>query len=77
MTEVLKLFFSSAQLNSGTVGFYRVHYPSEILAQFLPAIESKQLPPLDRLGLVDDIFALVQSGQASTVDVSFLKNSCN
>ncbi len=59
------------KINSGTVGFYRVQYPSEVLAQFVPAIQSKDMPPLDRLGLVDDVFALVQSGQASTVDVSY------
>lgn len=47
------------KLNPGTVGFYRTKYPTELLQQFVPSIEDKSLPPLDRLGLVDDLFALV------------------
>jgi puromycin-sensitive aminopeptidase len=46
-----------------------VQYPADLLNQFLPAIRSKSMPPLDRLGLLDDLFALVQSGQSSTVEV--------
>lgn len=48
------------KLNPGTVGFYRTKYPTELLQQFVPSIEDKSLPPLDRLGLVDDLFALVR-----------------
>lgn len=47
------------KLNPGTVGFYRVRYPPEMLAQLIPAIQDKSLPPLDRLGILDDLFALV------------------
>lgn len=47
------------KLNPGTVGFYRTRYPSDMLARFTPAIRDKTLPPLDRLGLLDDLFALV------------------
>ncbi|ODM99382.1 Puromycin-sensitive aminopeptidase [Orchesella cincta] len=57
------------KLNPGTIGFYRVQYPPEILEQFLPAIQQKVLPPVDRLGLLDDVFALVQSGQTGTTNV--------
>ncbi|GLH04429.1 Aminopeptidase [Gryllus bimaculatus] len=57
------------KVNPGTVGFYRTQYPSEMLAQFVPAVKDKSLPPLDRLGLLDDLFALVQAGQAPTVEV--------
>jgi len=57
------------KLNPGTVGFYRVQYPPEMLEQFLPGIQQKLLPPVDRLGLLDDLFALVQSGQSSTTNV--------
>ncbi|CAH0753049.1 unnamed protein product [Bemisia tabaci] len=55
------------KLNPGTYGFYRTKYPRELLQQFVPSIESKTLPPLDRIGLLDDLFALVTSGKASTV----------
>ncbi|XP_071450915.1 puromycin-sensitive aminopeptidase [Hetaerina americana] len=57
------------KVNPGTVGFYRTQYPSEMLAQFVPAIRDRSLPPLDRLGLLDDLFALVQAGQTPTVEV--------
>lgn len=57
------------KINPGTIGFYRTQYPSEMLAQFVPAIRDKSLPPLDRLGLLDDLFATVQAGQTPTVEV--------
>lgn len=47
------------KVNPGTVGFYRTRYPLHLLEQFLPSIQDKSLPPLDRLGLLDDLFALV------------------
>jgi len=59
------------KLNPGTIGFYRVQYTPEILERFLPAIQQKVLPPVDRLGLLDDVFALVQSGQTGTINVRF------
>lgn len=57
------------KINPGTIGCYRTQYPPEMLEQFIPAIKNKSLPPLDRLGLLDDLFALVQAGQTSTVEV--------
>jgi puromycin-sensitive aminopeptidase len=57
------------KVNPGTIGYHRTQYPSEMLEKFIPAIKSQSLPPLDRLGLLDDLFALVQNGSCSTVDV--------
>ncbi|KAB0796160.1 hypothetical protein PPYR_10221 [Photinus pyralis] len=57
------------KINSGTIGFYRTQYPPEMLERLIPAIHDKSLPPLDRLGLLDDLFAMVQAGQSSTVEV--------
>ena len=57
------------KINPGTIGYYRTQYPSQMLDQFLPAIKNLTLPPLDRLGLVDDLFALVQNGSSATSDV--------
>ncbi|KAJ1522937.1 hypothetical protein ONE63_002076 [Megalurothrips usitatus] len=54
------------KLNPGSVGFYRVQYSKEMLQMFKPAVSNLTLPPLDRLGLLGDLFALVQSGQTST-----------
>ena len=45
------------QFNPEQKGFYRVNYPSDMLAALTEAIPS--LPPSDRLGLLDEAFALV------------------
>lgn len=59
------------KLNSGTVGFFRTRYDSDMLDLLLPAVRNKTLPPRDRLGLQNDLFALARAGVAPTVD--FLK----
>lgn len=56
------------KINPGTIGYYRTRYTPEMLNLLIPAIKSQILPPLDRLGLIDDLFALVQAGRASTRD---------
>ncbi|XP_046659626.1 LOW QUALITY PROTEIN: puromycin-sensitive aminopeptidase-like [Homalodisca vitripennis] len=65
------------KLNPGTVGYYRTRYPPAMLQQLQPAIQDKSLPPLDRLGLLDDLFALVQAGQSQTVEVLKLMEAMN
>jgi puromycin-sensitive aminopeptidase len=57
------------KVNPGTVGFYRTQYPPEMLEKLIPAIKDRSLPPLDRLGLLDDLFAMVQAGHTNTVEV--------
>ena len=57
------------KVNPGTIGFYRTHYSPEALSLFLPAVKDRALPRVDRLGLLDDLFAMVQAGHASTVEV--------
>ena len=52
----------------GAVGFYRTHYSGEALEALQHAISDNSLPPRDRLGLQNDLFALARAGQASTVD---------
>ncbi|KAG6444849.1 puromycin-sensitive aminopeptidase [Manduca sexta] len=59
---------SWVKLNPGTVGYYRTRYPASMLAQLVPAIRDGSLPPLDRLGLLDDCFALVQAGHTQTAE---------
>lgn len=59
---------SWVKLNPGTVGYYRTRYPASMLAQLVPGIRDGSLPPLDRLGLLDDCFALVQAGHTSTAE---------
>jgi puromycin-sensitive aminopeptidase len=49
------------KVNPGTVGFYRTQYHPHMLEQFVAPIREMSLPPLDRLGLLDDLFAMVIS----------------
>ena len=46
-------------MNPGQVGFYRVCYTKEMVEKIIPAIKDMSLPPLDRLGIENDQFALV------------------
>lgn len=57
------------KLNPNSVGLYRVQYSPDLLNLLLPSITDKTLPPLDRLGLQNDLFALVQSGRTPTVQI--------
>jgi len=57
------------KVNPSTIGYYRTRYTPELLNNFVPSISTRTLPPLDRLGLLDDLFALVQAGFSSTDDV--------
>nr|CAI5862745.1 unnamed protein product [Callosobruchus analis] len=57
------------KVNPGTIGFYRTQYTSEMLEKFITAIRNKTLPPIDRLGLVDDLFAMVKAGHTNTIEV--------
>lgn len=57
------------KINPGTIGFYRTRYSPEALELIVPAIRERTIPPLDRLGLLDDLSAMVQANLASTVEV--------
>ena len=57
------------KVNPGTVGFYRTRYSSDLLELLIPAIKNWELPPLDRLGILNDMLAFAQAGQTSTIEV--------
>uniref|UniRef100_A0A803VLP6 Puromycin-sensitive aminopeptidase n=1 Tax=Ficedula albicollis TaxID=59894 RepID=A0A803VLP6_FICAL len=57
------------KLNLGTVGFYRTQYSPAMLESLIPAIKDLSLPPVDRLGLQNDLFSLARAGIISTVEV--------
>ncbi|XP_037947541.1 puromycin-sensitive aminopeptidase [Teleopsis dalmanni] len=63
------------KINPGTVGYYRTRYSKEMLEKLIPAVSNMELPPLDRLGLIDDMFAMCQAGQTSTAEVLKLIDS--
>ncbi|KJE96694.1 aminopeptidase puromycin sensitive [Capsaspora owczarzaki ATCC 30864] len=52
------------KLNAGQTCFYRVKYAEEIVGALGAAIPT--LPPADRVGLVNDAFALASAGYGST-----------
>ena len=59
------------KVNPNFVGYYRVAYDDkdvQNLEMLRTAIRDQKLSEVDRLGLLDDMFALVQAGKTSTVD---------
>ncbi|XP_065225211.1 puromycin-sensitive aminopeptidase-like isoform X1 [Planococcus citri] len=57
------------KLNPGNVGFYRTNYLPNMLKQLMLSISNKTLPPSDRLGILDDLFALMLVGQCDAPQV--------
>jgi len=53
---------SGTKVNASQTGFYRVQYSQEMLIALYPAMESRELPTLDRIGLLDDTYALQRAG---------------
>ena len=54
------------KLNPGQSGFYRVAYPNEMWQRLGRAVEEGQMPTVDRLGILDDAFALARAGYIET-----------
>jgi len=51
------------QPNADAIGFYRVHLKQNLLHQLLP-VATQQLVPAERLSLLEDQWALVQTGRS-------------
>lgn len=65
---------SFIKINPGQTGFYRVAYSAELWRGLKEAVSSKSFSASDRLGLVDDCFALARSGDVATATaLDFLK----
>jgi len=56
------------KLNPGTVGVYRTRYSEALLELLKQGIKEGQLPPRDRLGLQNDLFAFSKAGKTSVVE---------
>jgi aminopeptidase 2 len=57
------------KLNCGTTGFYRVRYTSSNLDRLRESIKTNSISsPEDRIGILDDAFALASAGFGSTAD---------
>ena len=59
---------STLKLNNGQSGFYRVSYNATHLQRLGELISTGHMEPLDRLGLVSDLFESAKAGHADTVD---------
>ena len=63
------------KVNPEFSNFYRVRYSEDMLDKFSISIEEKLLSPMDRLNLVDDLFALIRTGYVpSDIGLRFLWN---
>ena len=51
------------KLNAGYKGLYRVKYSSDLLQLMREPVERKQMEPVDRINLVDELFALYNEGR--------------
>jgi aminopeptidase N len=54
------------KLNPSQSGFYRVLYSPDLLSKLIGAVESGELGTVDRLGFLDDVFALSRAGYTKT-----------
>ena len=63
------------KINSGTTGFYRVKYGESELDALSSAVNSMDLGPSDRLGLLEDTFALVRARFTNASDYLSLLTS--
>jgi len=57
------------KINADEAGFYRVAYSKELLDKLHSPVAKKILSPIDRLGIVRDLFALAEAGEIETTEV--------
>ena len=63
------------KLNRGQSGFYRVAYNSSHLKRLGELIKKGHLSPVDRLGILSDLFETAKAGKSDTADaLHFLEN---
>lgn len=60
---------SELKLNRGQSGFYRVVYNATHLHRLGELIKKGHLTPLDRLGILSDLFEAAKAGKVDTIDV--------
>ncbi len=69
------------KVNAGETSFARIAYSEPNFSKLVLAFEAKELSPIDRLGLVRDVFSLAESGNICTTQalklVSHAKNEDN
>ena len=56
------------KVNPSQTGFYRVKYERDELERLIEPIRSLELPPMDRLGVQNDAYALARAGHVPATD---------
>ena len=56
------------KINPGLVGYYKVNYDLKEFSKLYDAVSYKALDLVDRLNILDDLFSLIESGRAKSVD---------
>lgn len=65
---VLSSVDSWVKVNLGESGFFRTTYSDELLERLVEPVQNKTLSPVDRLGIIRDLFALSEAGIVPTTD---------
>ncbi len=66
------------KLNQNQTGFFRVDYDTEQLRSLGQQVMLGKLTPLDRLGILSDVFECAKAGHTSTINaLSFLESFAN
>lgn len=77
-TDTLDIATPSTQevlFNQGQSGFYRVNYNAAHLERIGERIKKGRIDPIDRLGVLGDVFESAKAGKASTVEaLHFMEN---
>lgn len=69
---------SNYKLNQGQSGFYRTTYNASHLKHLGEAIKQGRIDPLDRIGILTDLFETAKAGESNTTDaLHFLENYTN
>eukprot|EP01137_Pigoraptor_chileana_P035478 Opistho-2@29554 len=63
------------KFNVGQTGFYRTKYPSSMVQPLINAIKGFEIGPTDRLGVMNDAFALAKAGLLPTTDALRIASS--
>ena len=56
------------KVNPSQTGFYRVRYEREEIERLIDPIRDLELPPIDRLGIQNDAYALARAGHVPATD---------
>lgn len=57
------------KLNPNVLSYYRVQYTSDLLQRFLPSLRKNILSVADKMGLLNDLFAMVKFGYSDISDM--------